>query len=90
VRFCDIVSAESAIFKLTESNFSAWNNKEYLLYLFYDLTKAFRCVSHAPLILNLEFYGVKGSILNWFKSYLHNRRQRVVLHFVSSPNLLSD
>jgi hypothetical protein len=39
------------------------------------------------LILNLEFYSVKGSILNWFKSHLHNRRQRVVLHFVSSLNI---
>ena len=40
--------------------------------------------------MNLEFYGVKGCILNWLKYYLHKRKQRVVLQFVSSPNLLSD
>jgi len=35
--------------------------------LFYDLTKAFDGVSHELLILNLGFYGVKGSIFNWSK-----------------------
>ena len=83
------VSSVSAIFKLTESIFSAWNNKEYVMGSIL-WSKAFVCVSHALLILKLEFCGVKGCILNWFKSYLHNRRQRVVLHFVSSPNLPSD
>jgi len=37
--FHDNVSTESAIFKLTESIFSAWNNKEYITGLFCDLTK---------------------------------------------------
>ena len=88
--FCDNVSTEGVIFKWIELIFSAYNNKEYIMGLFGDLTKAFNCVSNELVILKLEFYGVKGCILNWFKSYLHNRRQRVVLHFVSSPNLLSD
>jgi len=53
-------------------------------------SKAFRCVSHKLLILKLEFYEVKGSILDWLKSYLCNRKQTVVLHFINSPNLLLD
>ena len=32
---------------------------------------------------------LKGPVLNWFKSYLHNRQQRVILQFVNSPNLPS-
>ena len=39
--FHDIVSTESVIFKLIESIFSAWRNKEYITGLFCDLTKDF-------------------------------------------------
>ena len=88
--FCDNVSTGSAIFKIIKSIFNAWNNKEHIIGLFCDLTKAFDSISHELLILKLDFYGVKGCILNWLKSYLHNRKQRVVLQFVSSPNLLSE
>ena len=72
------VSTESAIFEL-KSIFNVWNNKKYIKGLFCDLTKAFGSVRHELLILKLEFYGVKGSILNWLKYYLYNRKQRVVL-----------
>ena len=58
--------------------------------LFCDLTKAFDSVSYELLILMLEFYGVKGSILNWLKYYLHNRKRRVAFQSINSPYLLSD
>ena len=54
------VSSVSAIFKLTESIFSAWNNKENITGLFCDLTMAFDSIIHKLLILNLEFYEVKA------------------------------
>ena len=84
------VSTDSAIFKHIELIFNAWSNKEYITGLPCDLTKACDSVSHELLISKLEFYGVKGCILNWLKSYLHNRKQRDLLQFVNSPNLLLD
>ena len=69
--------------------FSAWDNKEYITGPFSDLTKVFDSVSHELLVLKLEFYAVKGCILNWLKCYLHNTKQRDVLQFVISPHLLS-
>jgi hypothetical protein len=88
--FHDNASTDSAIFKLIKSICNALNYKKYVMGLFCDLTTAFDSVSHEFLILKLEHYKVKGSILNWLKSYLHNRKEKVVLQFVISPNLLSD
>ena len=53
--FRDNVSTVSAIFKLMELIFNAWNNKECVMGLFCDLTKVFDGVSHELLILELKF-----------------------------------
>ena len=47
--------------------------------LLMDITKAFDRVWHKGLFYKLHKIGVKGSLLNWFKSYLSNRQQRVVV-----------
>ena len=52
--------------------------------VFCDISKAFDRVWHAGLLYKLEAAGVTGEVLNWFKSYLSDRRQRVVLPGVSS------
>ena len=48
---------------------------EYTAALFIDLKKAFDTVGHEILLAKLNFYGLDGKELNWFKSYLENRRQ---------------
>jgi len=39
-----------------------------------DKTTAFDCVSHEVLLSELELHRVTGIVLNWFKSYLHDRK----------------
>jgi hypothetical protein len=55
----------------------AWNNKLQVVGIFYDLAKAFDCVNHDILIEKLKYYGVNETGVDWIKSYLQDRRQRV-------------
>ena len=52
-----------------------------------DFTKAFDKVTHQWLLSKLSHYGIQGALLNWIKSFLTNRSQRVVLNNSSEPTM---
>ena len=54
--------------------------------LFLDLKKAFDTVDHNFLLIKLEYVGVRGQTLEWFKSYLSNRSQVVFINGVLSEH----
>ena len=55
--------------------------------IFIDLRKAFDTVNHEILLTKLDHYGIRGNILNWFQSYLSNRKQFVFFNGQSSKPL---
>jgi hypothetical protein len=71
------ISINNARYKLLETIYQAWNKKCYIASIFYDLTKAFDCVSHELLLCKLQYYGVGAVWLELIKSYLSDRKQRV-------------
>ncbi|MES9994334.1 MAG: reverse transcriptase family protein [Candidatus Thiodiazotropha sp.] len=53
--------------------------------VFCDISKAFDRVWHSGLLHKLQAAGVTGEVLAWFKNYLCDRKQRVIL-----PGTVSD
>ena len=70
-------STEHAILQLTRDITSSLEKGEYTLEVFIDLSKAFNTVDHQILIKKLQNYGIDGTALEWFKSYLSNRKQYI-------------
>ena len=50
---------------------------KHTIALFLDLSKAFDTLKHDILLNKLERYGIRGLCLNWFDSYLRDRKMRV-------------
>jgi hypothetical protein len=68
-------STEKSAFKLIDSVLKSINQKVNVGGIFCDLEKDFECVDHEILLANLHYYGIKGTVANWFRSYLTNRKQ---------------
>ena len=62
------------------------NPSDISLGIYLDLKKAFDTVNHNVLLSKMQHYGVRGTALEWFTSYLNKRRQYVVLDRVKSSS----
>ena len=72
-------SCESQLIMTVESiqRYLNRNKQEDVLVL--DFSKAFDTVAHQRLLLKLNHYGIRDKTLGWIRTWLTNRKQRVVV-----------
>ena len=79
-------STETALLRVTNDIFDAFDTGQSVLLVALDLSAAFDCIDHGTLIDRLRHtYGITGLVLDWFRSYLNSR-----LSFVKWKSCSSD
>ena len=71
-------STETALLKVQNDILRAMDSKKVTVILLLDLSAAFDTISHTKLIKRLrDRVGIRGKALDWFISYLKDRKQSV-------------
>ena len=87
----DIVRCPALIFgpviHITEKNRSAIDNKQFACEVFIDLQKAFDTVNHTILIEKFRYYGIRGTALSWFTTFIQDRSHTVSINGNSSNKI---
>ena len=81
-------STEYAALELIDRIITQLDKDEIPINIYLDLSKAFDTIDHIILIDKLKYYGVHGTNLNLFSSYLENRKQYTEIDNIKS-NMLS-
>ena len=77
-------STGHSLIEITEKIQESIDSSKFGCGIFIDLKKAFDTVNHNILLRKLEHYGIRGSMLKWFESYLTDRKQYVFYNGVTS------
>ena len=79
-------STTNALIQIKESI----DNGKYGCGIFIDLREAFDTVNHEILLNKLEHYGIRDSMLDWFRSYLKDCKQYLSINEQSSELLINN
>ena len=70
---------ETQLLTLAHDLAGSMDNKTQVDMAILDFSKAFDRIPHQRLLAKLHHYGVRGHALTWIKSFLTDRKQRVVV-----------
>ena len=78
-------SCETALMKIYDDVLGYISPTNYVILVFLDFSAAFDTIDHKILLNKLNYeYGINGTVLNWFSSYLSNRNYKVKINNVTS------
>ena len=77
-------STTTALLSTIDEIYNNIDDNNFVLGIFFDISKAFDCVNHKILLAKLFHYGIRGQLNKWFESYLHNRSQYTSVNGASS------
>ena len=80
-------STEDAVHNIVDNLYRAFDAGECAIGTFLDLSKAFDSLDRRILCAKLKHYGIRGTALQWFESYLGLRAQHVRFKGVLSRKL---
>ena len=84
-------STETALLKITNYILMHQNEQCSITLVAIDLSAAFDLVNHSIILERLDtYYGICGTALEWFRSYLSVCRHRVVINGVYSKEKMLD
>ena len=84
-------STETTLLKVKADILRAMDNQEVVCLVLLDLSAAFDTVNHEILIARLrDRFGIGGTALKWFRSYLSGRSQHVAIGDLVMDRVLSD
>ena len=75
--FKEAHSTETAALEFIDRIYQILDSGEIPISIYLDLSKAFDTLDHNILLYKLNYYGIRGTALEWFRSYLTNRAQYV-------------
>ena len=73
-------SVEAALLKVKEDILCAFDNKNGVFFILFDLSAAFTTVDHNILLSHVKNHGVTDVALQWIRSYLSDRTQCVCIN----------
>jgi len=72
-------STSDAVVEFLDRTVRSIDGKQSTIAIFLDFAKAFDTVCHRILVDKLEHVGIRGSVLDWFRTYLYSRKQYVCI-----------